>query len=70
MPPTSSANSHRVAVLEEGMKYRPIGISGTGAVLETRKFQINEIAVFSSAFHMLADLEKSSSATSSNDRGL
>ena len=38
-----SANSHRVAVLEEGMKYQPIGISPEQAqFLETRKFQINE----------------------------
>jgi hypothetical protein len=40
-----SRNSHRVAVLEEGMKYQPIGISPEQAqFLETRKFQINEIA--------------------------
>jgi HK97 family phage portal protein len=39
-----SANSHRVR-LEEGMKYQPIGISPEQAqFLETRKFQINEIA--------------------------
>ena len=41
-------NSHRIAVLEEGMKYTPIGISPNEAqFLETRKFQINEIAQFS-----------------------
>ncbi|MDD2267953.1 MAG: phage portal protein [Eubacteriales bacterium] len=57
-----SANSHRVAVLEEGMKYQPIGISPDQAqFLETRKFQINEIArIFRVPPHMLADLEKSS----------
>ena len=57
-----SANSHRVAVLEEGMKYQPIGISPEQAqFLETRKFQINEIArIFRIPPHMLADLEKSS----------
>ncbi len=57
-----SANSHRVAVLEEGMKYQPIGISPEQAqFLETRKFQINEIArIFRVPPHMLADLEKSS----------
>lgn len=39
-----SANANRVAVLEEGMKYQPIGISPEQAqFLETRKFQINEI---------------------------
>lgn len=57
-----SDNAHRVAVLEEGMKYQPIGISPEQAqFLETRKFQINEIArIFRVPPHMLADLEKSS----------
>lgn len=55
-------NAHRVAVLEEGMKYQPIGLSPEHAqFLETRKFQINEIArIFRVPPHMLADLEKSS----------
>jgi HK97 family phage portal protein len=57
-----STNAHRVAVLEEGMKYQSIGISPEQAqFLETRKFQINEIArIFRVPPHMLADLEKSS----------
>ena len=57
-----SANSHRVAVLEEGMKYSPISISPNEAqFLETRKFQINEIArIFRVPPHMVGDLEKSS----------
>jgi HK97 family phage portal protein len=57
-----SGNAHRVAVLEEGMKYQPIGVSPEQAqFLETRKFQINEIArIFRIPPHMLADLEKSS----------
>ena len=57
-----SSNSHRVAVLEEGMKYQPIGISPEQAqLLETRKFQINEIArIFRVPPHMVGDLEKSS----------
>jgi HK97 family phage portal protein len=57
-----SQNSHRVAVLEEGMKYQPIGISPEQAqFLETRKFQINEIArIFRVPPHMVGDLEKSS----------
>jgi HK97 family phage portal protein len=57
-----STNSHRVAVLEEGMKYQPIGISPEQAqFLETRKFQINEIArIFRIPPHMIGDLEKSS----------
>ena len=57
-----SGNAHRVAVLEEGMKYQTIGISPEQAqFLETRKFQVNEIArIFRVPPHMLADLEKSS----------
>lgn len=57
-----SSNAHRIAVLEEGMKYTPIGISPEQAqFLETRKFQINEIArIFRVPPHMVGDLEKSS----------
>ena len=57
-----SANAHKVAVLEEGMKYTQIGISPEQApFLETRKFQINEIArIFRVPPHMVGDLEKSS----------
>lgn len=57
-----SGNAGKVAVLEEGMKYAPISISPEQAqFLETRKFQINEIArIFRVPPHMLADLEKSS----------
>ena len=57
-----SANSGKVAVLEEGMKYTPISIAPEQAqFLETRKFQINEIArIFRVPPHMVGDLEKSS----------
>lgn len=57
-----SSNSNRVAVLEEGMKYTPISISPEQAqFLETRKFQIDEIArIFRIPPHMIGDLEKSS----------
>lgn len=57
-----SANAHKVVVLEENMKYQPIGISPEQAqFLETRKFQINEIArIFRVPPHMVGDLEKSS----------
>lgn len=57
-----SSNSHRIAVLEEGVKYQPIGISPEQAqFLDTRKFQINEIArLFRVPPHMVGDLEKSS----------
>ena len=57
-----SHNANKVAVLEEGMKYTPISISPEQAqFLETRKFQINEIArIFRVPPHMVGDLEKSS----------
>ena len=56
-----SSNSGKVAVLEEGMKYTPISISPEQAqFLETRKFQIDEIArIFRVPPHMVGDLEKS-----------
>ena len=58
----SGRNSHKVAILEEGMKYTPISISPNEAqFLETRKFQIDEIArIFRIPPHMVGDLEKSS----------
>ena len=57
-----SSNANKVAVLEEGMKYTPISISPEQTqFLETRKFQINEIArIFRVPPHMVGDLEKSS----------
>lgn len=57
-----SVNSNKIAVLEEGLKYTPISISPEQAqFLETRKFQINEIArIFRVPPHMVGDLEKSS----------
>lgn len=57
-----SHNSNKVAILEEGMKYTPISISPEQAqFLETRKFQIDEIArIFRVPPHMVGDLEKSS----------
>ncbi len=57
-----SKNANKVAVLEEGMKYHTIGIPPEQAqFLETRKFQINEIArIFRVPPHMVGDLEKSS----------
>lgn len=55
-------NSHKVAVLEEGMSYKTIGIPPNEAqFLETRKFQINEIArLYRIPPHMVGDLEQSS----------
>lgn len=57
-----SRNAGKVAVLEEGMKYQQIGIPPEEAqFLETRKFQINEIArMYRIPPHMVGDLEKSS----------
>ena len=57
-----SNNAHKVAVLEEGMKYQQIGIPPEEAqFLETRKFQIDEIArLYRIPPHMVGDLEKSS----------
>ena len=57
-----SKNAGKVAVLEEGMKYQQIGIPPEEAqFLETRKFQINEIArLYRIPPHMVGDLDKSS----------
>ncbi len=57
-----SQNSGKIAVLEEGMRYTPISISPEQAqFLETRKYQLNEIArIFRVPPHMVGDLEKSS----------
>ena len=57
-----SGRANKIAVLEEGLKYTPISISPEQAqFLETRKFQLNEIArIFRIPPHMIGDLEKSS----------
>ncbi len=57
-----SKNAGKVAVLEEGMKYQQIGIPPEEAqFLETRKFQVDEIArLYRIPPHMVGDLEKSS----------
>lgn len=57
-----SGNAHKIAVLEEGVKFTPISINPAEAqFLETRKFQVNEICrIFRVPPHMVADLEKSS----------
>ena len=56
------SNAHKIAVLEEGMKYQQIGIPPEEAqFLETRKFQINEIArLYRIPPYMVGDLDKSS----------
>ena len=54
-------NSHKVAVLEEGMHYHEIGLSPEASqFLETRKYQLNEICrIFRVPPHMVGDLERS-----------
>lgn len=58
-------NAHRVAIIEEGMDVKEIGIPpGDAQFLETRKFQRSEIAaLFRIPPHMVGDLER---ATFSN----
>lgn len=58
-------NAHRIAILEEGMKWQQIGIPPEDAqFLQTRKFQKSEIAgAFRVPPHLVGDLEK---ATFSN----
>jgi len=53
--------AHRVAVLEGGMTYHAVGIPPDQAqFLETRRFQLNEIArIFRVPPHMIGDLERS-----------
>jgi HK97 family phage portal protein len=57
--------SHKIVVLEEGVKYHTIGIPPDEAqFLETRKFQLSEICrIFRVPPHMIADLDR---ATFSN----
>ncbi|MRR29812.1 phage portal protein, partial [bacterium] len=60
-----SGNAHRIAVLEEGMKFQAIGIPPEQAqFLETRKFQTEEICrIFRVPPHLVASLDR---ATFSN----
>ncbi len=57
--------AHKIAILEEGMKWQPLGIPGRDAqFIETRKFQVNDIArIFRVPPHMIGDLDR---ATFSN----
>lgn len=59
------SKKHRIALLEEGMKFHQISIPPEDAqFLQTRKFQVTEIArIFRIPPHMLADLDR---ATFSN----
>jgi len=60
-----SANSNRVGILEEGMRFERISMPNNEAqFLETRKFQVTEICrIFRVPPHLVADLER---ATFSN----
>ncbi|PZN07276.1 MAG: phage portal protein [Bacillota bacterium] len=55
------SNAHRIAVLEEGMKYQRIGIPPEDAqFLQTREFQVEEVSRwFNLPPHMLKDLRRS-----------
>lgn len=57
------SQSHRVAVLEEGVEWQQIGVPPDDAqFLETRSFQTTEIArLFRIPPHMIADVERSTS---------
>lgn len=58
-------NSHKIAILENGLKFKPLTINPEDAqLLETRKFNRTEIAgIFRVPLHMIGDLDK---ATFSN----
>lgn len=51
-------NAHRVAILEEGMKYHEIGVSPEAAqLIEARTFQVQEVArLFRMQPHMIQEL--------------
>ena len=57
-----SQNSGKIAVLEDGVSFKTVSVPPEQAqFLETRKFQINEIArIFRVPPHMIGDLERSS----------
>ena len=59
---SGNSNAHGTAILEEGMKYEKIGLDPEAAqFLQSRKFQVNEIArIFRIPPSYLADLENSS----------
>lgn len=53
-------NQHRVAILEDGLTFKPIGIPPEDAqFLETRKFQVAEVArMFGVPLHLLAEMDR------------
>jgi HK97 family phage portal protein len=67
-----NANSHGTAILEEGMKYDKIGLDPEAAqFLQSRKFQVNEIArIFRIPPSYLADLENSSTRANTEQQAI
>ena len=57
----SGANQHSIALLEEGMEFKAIGVSPDEAqFLQTRNFQIDEVArIFGIPPHMLMQMDRS-----------
>ena len=55
--------SHRLLFLEEGLKYHDVGMPMTDAqFLESRKFQVNEVArIYNVPLHLIQEHEKSTS---------
>jgi HK97 family phage portal protein len=53
-------NAHRIAILEEGMKYTQIGLAPEDSqFLETRKFQLADVArMYRVPLHMIGDLDR------------
>ena len=64
--------SHSTAILEEGMKYEKIGLDPEAAqFLQSRKFQVNEIArIFRIPPSYLADLENSSTRANTEQQAI
>ena len=65
-------SSHSTAILEEGMKYEKIGLDPEAAqFLQSRKFQVNEIArIFRIPPSYLADLENSSTRANTEQQAI
>jgi len=66
------SSSHSTAILEEGMKYEKIGLDPEAAqFLQSRKFQVNEIArIFRIPPSYLADLENSSTRANTEQQAI
>jgi HK97 family phage portal protein len=52
--------SHRIAILEDGMKWHQVGVSPEDAqAIETQKFSVSDIArIYQVPLHMLAELDR------------